>query len=84
MEKVKTCNFSMALEAVKKGKGIARTIWKREGMVVRVQFPASESSRTMPYLYIEYPADNKATHGTKRPWIASQPDIMAEDWVILD
>jgi hypothetical protein len=81
---VKIHNFSKALEAVKQGQGIARTGWNGSGLVVRVQFPVNESNMTMPYLYIEYPADNKATPGAKCPWLASQTDILAEDWVILD
>jgi hypothetical protein len=32
---------------------------------------------TLPYLYIEYP------DGKRCPWLASQTDIMAEDWRIL-
>lgn len=76
-------SFSEALLAVKKGKAIQRTGWNGKGMIVKMQFPDDFSKMTLPYLYIEYPADAITTPGAKCPWLASQTDIMAEDWVVL-
>jgi hypothetical protein len=76
--------FSEALEAVKSGSSIQRQGWNGSGLVVKAQFPDENSKMTLPYLYIEYPENAKTTPGARCPWLASQTDIMAEDWVILD
>jgi len=68
--------FSEALIAVKSGKAISRTGWNGKGLLVKAQFPDANSKMTLPYLYIEYP------DGKRCPWLASQTDLMAEDWSI--
>jgi len=77
-------SFSGALVAVKRGKSIQREGWNGKGLVVRAKFPDENSSMTLPYLYIEYPGDSKNTPGARCPWLASQTDIMAEDWSVVD
>lgn len=76
--------FSEALDAVKSGKAIQRLGWNGAGLLVKAQFPDAHSKMTLPYLYIEYPETSKTTPGAKCPWIASQTDIMAEDWSIIE
>ena len=75
-------NFSQALEQVKTGMPIAREGWNGAGLCVKAQFPDVNSKMSLPYLYIEYPADHKKYPGAKCPWLASQTDIMADDWVV--
>ena len=70
-------SFSEALHEVKCGLPIQRTGWNGKGLKVKAQFPDENSKMTFPYLYIEYP------DGKRCPWLASQTDIMAEDWVVL-
>jgi hypothetical protein len=72
----KSCSFSRALEYVKEGMKIQREGWNGKNMWVKVQYPDENSKMTLPYLYIEYP------DGRKCPWLASQTDIMANDWII--
>jgi len=31
---------------------------------------------TLPYLYLQYP------DGTKVPWLASQTDLLSDDWIV--
>ena len=76
-------HFGQALEAVKQGKAIRRAGWNGSGLSVKAQFPDANSKMTLPYLYIEYPEDAKTTPGARCPWLASQTDIMAEDWQII-
>jgi hypothetical protein len=38
---------------------------------------------TKPYLYIQFPDDEETTPDSLCPWLPSQTDIMAEDWVIV-
>lgn len=70
-------DFSIALQAVKKGFAIQRIGWNGKDMFVMMQVPDSNSKMTEPYLYIEYP------DGRRCPWLASQTDILADDWLIL-
>lgn len=75
--------FEDALHAVKKGAKIARLGWNGKGMWVEIQRPDANSKMSLPYLYLNYPADAVNTPGAKVPWLASQTDILADDWVIL-
>lgn len=59
--------FSQALEYAKAGGAISRDGWNGKG-------PDENSKMNLPYLYIEYP------DGRRCPWLASQTDLMAEDW----
>ena len=70
-------DFGQALEWVKQGKSIQRAGWNGKNLAVKAQFPDANSKMSLPYLYIEYP------NGDRCPWLASQTDIMAEDWCVL-
>ena len=73
-------SFSWALEQVKAGVAIAREGWNGKGLCIKAQFPDENSIMTLPYLYIEYPSDAQNTPGARCPWLASQTDIMTDDW----
>ena len=76
-------SFSAALDAVKSGKAIRRAGWNGSGLSVKAQYPDAHSKMSLPYLYIEYPKNAKTTPGARCPWLASQTDIMADDWVVI-
>lgn len=90
MEKLLT--FSKALEALKEGKKVAREGWNGKGMFVFL-VPGSVFKVNRPPLLgiysegteINYHAhiDMKTADNNIVPWLASQTDILAEDWVIL-
>ena len=71
-------NFSEALEWVKNGAKIARSGWNGKGMWLKLQTPDEHSKMTLPYLYM-FTVD-----GNYVPWLASQTDILAEDWGIVE
>lgn len=77
-------NFGQALEAVKAGYSIQRTGWNGKGLWIQLQRPDEHSKMTLPYLYMCYPADAQNTPGARVPWLASQTDILAEDWKVVD
>lgn len=77
-------DFSSALVFAKQGKAIQRSGWNGSGLVVKMQKPDKNSKMTLPYLYIEYPENAKNTPGARCPWLASQTDILAEDWAIVE
>ena len=94
MEKVNisTCTFGDALEAVKQGRKIARIDWNGKDMflyyVKAASYPAMMpiikgvfKDDLVPYgAYIAM----KTAQGNVVPWLASQTDMLSEDWIILD
>lgn len=78
--------FGNALEALKQGEQVARIGWNGKGMWLNLQRPDEHSKMTLPYIYIEYPVNpehHMYPNGSRVPWIASQSDVLAEDWFIV-
>ena len=75
--------FSEALDLVKKGKKVQRAGWNGKGMWVAMQAPDAGSKNTLPYLYLQYPADAKVYPNARVPWLASQTDLLADDWRVV-
>lgn len=76
-------NFGDALVALKRGGKVARDGWNGVGLWLELQVPDTHSKMTLPYIYINYPQDAKTTPGARVPWLASQTDILAEDWSVV-
>jgi len=76
-------NFGLALEALKKGFKVSRTGWNGKGMWLELQRPDAHSKMTLPYVYLNYPADAHNTPGARVPWLASQTDMLADDWMLV-
>ena len=85
--------FGLAIEALKKGYKVARKGWDGKGMFLFL-VPGSKFKVNRPPLLgiyeegteISYHAhiDMKTAQGDIIPWLASQADMLAEDWVIVD
>ena len=71
-------NFGQAIEALKQGKKVARTGWNGKGMHLELQRPDAHSKMTLPYIYM-YTAQ-----GDNVPWLASQTDMLSEDWTTVE
>lgn len=71
-------DFSEALDDLKDGLKVARAGWNGSGMWVKIQTPDEHSMMRRPYLYMR-PVD-----GDLVPWVASQSDILADDWEVID
>jgi len=69
--------FETALGLVRDGHCVAREGWNGKGMYIQLQEPDKHSKMTLPYIYM-YTAT-----GDFVPWLASQTDILADDWVVL-
>lgn len=67
-------SFSRALEILKAGGRVSRVGWNGIGMWIEAQFPDEHSKMTLPYIYMKTANDQVV------PWLASQTDLMAEDW----
>ena len=70
----RTFSFSKALELLKEGRKVARNGWNGKGLWIEMQRPDAYSKMTLPYLYLNYP------QGQRVPWLASQTDLICEDW----
>lgn len=80
-------NFGQALEALKQGKRVARKGWNGKGIYIELQRPDEHSKMTQPYIYIVTTGlvtDNEAAPKGIVPWLASQTDMLADDWNIVE
>ena len=75
--------FGDAIHFLKAGKRVARHGWNGKGIWLEMQRPDEHSKMTLPYLYLNYPNDSVNTPGARVPWLASQTDMLTEDWVVL-
>jgi len=72
-------NFGEAIIAMKDGKRVQRAGWNGKGMWIAAQYPDENSLMDGgPYVYISDP------NGKRFPWNASQQDLFADDWKILE
>ena len=76
--------FGDAIHFLKAGKRVARHGWNGKGLWLEMQRPDEHSKMTLPYLYLSYPNDSVNTPGARVPWLASQTDMLTEDWVVLE
>ena len=81
--------FSKALEKIKEGKKVARAGWNGKGMFIFLvpgsRFKVNRAPLNEIYpegTEVEYHAhiDMKTAQGYIVPWIASQADLLADDW----
>ena len=86
-------NFGLAIEAAKKGAKIARRGWNGKGMflyyVPEGRYPArtdaaksiaAEDGKVDYGAYIAM----KTVQGNVVPWLASQTDMLADDWEVVE
>lgn len=66
--------FGQALKSLKAGGRVTRFGWNGKGMWLELQVPDAHSKMSRPYVYMKT-ADDQLV-----PWVASQSDILAEDW----
>ena len=87
----KECNamtFGFAIEAMKKGKKVARKGWNGKGMYLfkspkvgcqmHKQYTGKDINDLQEFIVM------KAADDTLVPWLASQTDVLAEDWMIIE
>lgn len=83
-------NFGQAIAALKKGKKVARAGWNGKNQYIELATCISYKNATGEIVNCEHEAiGNKAiafvgTSGVQIGWLASQADMLAEDWVIVE
>lgn len=79
-------DFGDALIELKNGKRVARKGWNGKGIFLELQVPDEYSKMTQPYIYIDtlgLQTDNPDAPKGRVPWLASQTDMLAEDWILV-
>lgn len=77
-------DFGQAINELKQGMKVQRAGWNGKGLWLELQVPDAHSKMTLPNIYINYPADAQNTPGARVPWLASQTDMLADDWRIVE
>jgi hypothetical protein len=86
-------DFGQAIRLLKQGKRVAREGWNGKGMFLFL-VPGSTFTVNRPPLLGIYPEgtsvdyhahiDMKTAQGYVVPWLASQSDLLCEDWIEVD
>jgi hypothetical protein len=71
-------DFGQAVKMLRAGCSVARKGWNGKGMWLKLQMPDDHSKMSLPYIYMKT-ADDKQV-----PWLASQTDMLSEDWLIVE
>ena len=86
-------SFGEALEALKKGYKVARKNWNGKDMFIFLVNGSHFAVNREPLLSIfgegkeiDYRPhiDMKTVDGSIVPWVASQSDVLCEDWIIIE
>ena len=78
--------FGDAIESLKQGFKVAREGWNGKGIFLELQVPDENSKMSSPYIYIDttgLQTDNVNAPKSRVPWLASQTDMLGEDWILL-
>lgn len=89
-------NFGQAVEAMKAGKFVAREGWNgknmflfynpgsevvvSEGRPLAARFPVGTACKMLPYIMMKVAGPGLVFV----PWLASQTDVLGEDWVEVE
>lgn len=83
-------DFGKAIEAMRMGKKVARKGWNGKNQYIQLATGISYKSMSGEIVNCEHEAiGNKAivfvgTSGVQMGWLASQADMLADDWMIVD
>lgn len=83
-------NFGLALEEIKKGNKVSRKGWNGKKQYIELAENISYKNMNGEIVNAEHEAiGNKAiafvgTSGVQLGWLASQSDMLAEDWQVVE
>ena len=83
-------SFGEAIQAVKDGKKIARNGWNGKNQYVELATRISYVNAKGEIINVEHDAIGNqclafvGTYGVQMGWLASQADMLADDWRIVD
>lgn len=84
--------FGLAVEALKKGLNVARAGWNGKGMWLFLIQGSNDIAKLHGYGFGEYLGEPtfrdaifmRTTDNQLVPWTASQTDVLAEDWTLVE
>lgn len=71
-------DFGEAIRSLKAGNKVSRAGWNGKGMWLELQVPDANSKMSLPYIFMKTACDNRV------PWLASQTDMLAADWSVVE
>lgn len=80
-------NFGKAIELLRQGKKVRRKGWNGKGIFIELQRPDAHSKMTHPYIFIDttgLQTTNTDAPKDRVPWLASQTDMLSEDWEVVE
>lgn len=82
-------DFGEVIRALKSdpAKRFARAGWNGRGIWISLQVPDKHSMMTHPYIYMDttgLQSDNPDAPRDRVPWLASQTDMLADDWEMVE
>lgn len=80
---VNSGSFGYALKLLQSGQCVQRKGWNGKNLKLQLVNP-KDSVESLPYIRMIYPSDNEHTPNASVPWLASQTDVLANDWQIVD
>ncbi len=90
MENEKNMDFGQAIQRLKNGMRVQREGWNGKGQYIELAVNISYKNTKGEIINAEHNAiGNKAiafvgTSGVQLGWLASQSDMLAEDWVVVN
>lgn len=82
--------FGLAIEAMKKGARVARKGWNGKNQYIELAKNISYTTTDGTVVNCDHEAIGKraiafvGTQGVQMGWLASQADMLAEDWMLVD
>lgn len=70
-------DIGQAIEWMREGHRLTREGWNGPNQFLELQRPDEHSKMTLPYIFIN------TVQGDRVPWLASQTDLLASDWVVV-
>jgi len=80
-----TFGIGVAIKMLLAGHRVARKGWNGKGIFIELQVPDVHSKMTRPYIFIDttgLQSSNPDAPKDRVPWLASQTDILAEDYYV--
>ena len=80
-------DFGGAIRELKSGKSLYRKGWNGKGICIRMMKASDSKDMTQDYIYIDttnLKTENRDAPKSKVPWLASQTDMLANDWEVVN
>lgn len=62
----------------------ARHGWNGKNQYIQLQVPDEQSANTLPYIFMVIGAATPNDKKQRVPWLASQTDMLADDWYSVE